>query len=628
MAEKIIVLPERFETGEPTVQLVATFGNNGRILREKTSLGMSKVASSSPAYEYMKTVEPEEGKTIVLVVGMGDHETYGLNRNGDGFPSEPIHGKIAADQVLTKHYQSYDRAHVYEHHVNNDPKKAIGRVKKAFWNPRMRRVEVIEDFDNKKAAHLLEKIAAGEFPAKSMGCRIPYDVCTICGNRAKTRKDYCEHLKFQMNHIMPDGQKVGALNPSVDLFDSSWVYRPADRTGFMLKKVARDSIYEIRTPSYDLGETATLLRQKAAALRKAADIEKVISGNVEAVKSNPLVDKYKETTAPKDAEALPKHKNSVSILVQYSPKDAVGTTDGLGMPMGLRELLDFFLSRMGGKAAEPEEHAEVSKHAADVAELFARYPRFYDDTLKAAGLDELGFNGELAQKLAAAPGAVQMPNRAIHDTTLRTHHPHLGSNFGTQERPNTDTLTYQDPSGQNYVTNVGAARRATSALQSQARGHQIARGAGYLGAGALLGGAGMSALSAGNRMPKRLLGGLGVGAGLMAAGKGLYEAARPTRLGDLKSPMVMTNEGTVIPAYTEMKMAADAGGTWAPEMLHVALRLGAVGSPCASEASPRKLAFERAVREAEVHDELSPILGPTLELEKIALALEQILFAD
>jgi hypothetical protein len=37
----------------------------------------------------------------------------------------------------------------------------------------------------------------------------------------------------------------------------------------------------------------------------------------------------------------------------------------------------------------------------------------------------------------------------------------------------------------------------------------------------------------------------------------------------------------------------------------------------------RKIAVHTAARSAEVHDDLSSLLGPTLQLEKIALLIEQ-----
>lgn len=981
MSTKIITLEERFYTGEPTVQLVSTLGRDGRALREKTSLHMSKTAGQSPAMDFIRNVQPEPGKTIVLVIGLGDHETYGPNRNGDGFPSESVPGKISPDQVLTKHFQSYDNAHVFEHHVNHDPEKAIGKVIKAFWNPHMRRVEVLESFDHDKAPHLLEKITAGQYPSKSMGCapagalvhtpegrkpieqialgdrvithtgavqevtelhrryyegalysvytssgkstmteehpyavlpdeivlerdgkgmwrrrafedidfshvhwvpakdlrpgayvvtpfdttveetltveqcrflgyycaeghlhsgtsqsvimthheldpfveeapklaealgvvkwkarrrdnssvafdtafrspelfslcekhvgrlagakklsvelmrqpreqqlaflgavingdggltptgafyistcneelahqyqhmgfrcglysrvqmirhkpnklvaketleyrvcfslrgcnviapyakkvpprdlqgpatgpllgagfliskvtevvrvdfsglvynfevegdnsyvvgnhavhncKIPYDVCTICGNKAATRAEYCDHLKYEMGRIYPDGKQAAALNPSPRFFDSSWVIRPADRTGHMLKKVARDAAYELRMPSYELADLVENARHKAAALGKAADMEKVVTGMPEASATSTdkgtlkLIKRYSDEMAPQEAASLP--KTDVRITIEYTPDEAIGTTDAMGLPMGIKELVQYFMGRAGAEGAPSASDLDCAcKHAEALFEIFSEYPRFYDDVLKVAGLVEPRVNEKLAN--AVWPPATMVQDRALVDTPLYERRipalPQMSSS------PNTDVLTFTDPSGHTYRTNMGMARRATNALEADAQGKKYTRGAGYLGLGALLGTAGAGALLTGKRTAMRsLLGGGAIGGGAALGIKGLHEAARPVRVGDLSGPKVMTNEGHVIPAYTEMKAAS-----WRPEMLYTVLRHRDGDAACAALEPHRKLAFQAAVRRAEVHDDLSAVLGPTLELEKVALLLEQ-----
>lgn len=188
---KIIQLDERFpKTGEPTVQPVVLWGLRGKPCYEQ----LSKEASVSPAYEYIKHIEPVPGRTIVLVIGLGSYEFYGLNRNGDGFNEQPFKpgqsngpGRdawIMESECIQHHFQSYEQGHVFRHHVNKDPKKSIGRVLKAFWNPYMHRVEILEDIDNNKAPDLAEQIADGEFPAKSMGC-FP------AGTRITTRDGLC-----------------------------------------------------------------------------------------------------------------------------------------------------------------------------------------------------------------------------------------------------------------------------------------------------------------------------------------------------------------------------------------------------------------------------------------------------
>jgi hypothetical protein len=76
----------------------------------------------------------------------------------------------------------------------------------------------------------------------SMACRVPYDVCSGCGNKARTRDEYCKEAscKFggcdnNLTKLIKTGSDVHVLhvkNVSPSFFDISNVWRPADRTAF------------------------------------------------------------------------------------------------------------------------------------------------------------------------------------------------------------------------------------------------------------------------------------------------------------------------------------------------------------------------------------------------------------
>lgn len=607
MTTKIITLDDHFPTGEPTVQLISTWGADGRLLKEATSI--DKTAAHSPATNYIRSIEPEPGKSIVLVVGLGDHETYGPNRNGDGFPSRPIRGKIAAHEVLPKHFQSYDNAHVFEHHVNSDPEKAIGRVKKAFWNPYMHRVEVVEDFDHAKAPHLLEKIAAGEHPAKSMGCRIKYDVCTNCSNKARTRAEYCEHLKYAMNKIDPHtGEQNAALNPSPVFFDSSWVIRPADRTGYMLKKVAKVHPYELWSTSFDLGEQCDELSKISQDLRKAAEIEKIISGEPAATVSAldkddaRLVERFSQEGTPKDPKPL--DKRIVKLMVTYKPSEAIGTSDDMDLPLGIKDLLNYFMGRMSNSSCECDDATEksASQHLPLVYELFSAYPRFYKDLTKQAGLDQpYKAVPELRTKLA-----IYSPSTVTEDYMYRNTVPEA---LRSGERGLTDTMDWTDPNtGRQYQTNYGTVQKTNDALVEQGLKNKATTVAPMLGGSALLGAAAMS-----KRLPMLPRAGLAAGS-LLLGGAGAAKALRPT---EIAGPKIRTDQGETISGWTEMVPKRASHLT--PEMDYIIKRAHDGKAPPLPRAYVAE--FLTHLKTAEVHDELSTFIGPTLNLDKVAQAL-------
>lgn len=236
--QKIIRLDDRFKhTGEPTVQPVVLWGLRGKPCYES----LSKEASASPALEYIKHVGPEPGKTIVLILGLGSYEYYGLNRNGDGFNEQPYRpgcsngpGRdawVMEDECVQHHYKSYENGRVYRHHVNKNPKKAIGQIIKAFWNPLMHRIEVLEDLDNSKAPDLAEQIGDGEYPPKSMGC-------------------FCANTQILTNEGLCPIQQV---DTTMQVLTHRGQWRRVTETH---KRYYRGKLYNIHTPTGDSSATA------------------------------------------------------------------------------------------------------------------------------------------------------------------------------------------------------------------------------------------------------------------------------------------------------------------------------------------------------------------------------------
>lgn len=217
MLTKIIDLGfEAPETGEPRVRLIQP--------------DLVKTASTE-IQQFWDSMQPDGQSSFLWVIGVSAREFYGCNNNGDAFDE--------ADLIKT-HNRFVDTAHVFMQHVNKDPAKAIGKPVFSWYNDVMHRVELILRIDKEAAnsALIVARIENGDPIFVSMGCTVDYDVCSICGNRSKTRKEYCDHLRYNMKKILPDGRQVYALNPNPKFFDISIVARPADPTAFTLDKRA------------------------------------------------------------------------------------------------------------------------------------------------------------------------------------------------------------------------------------------------------------------------------------------------------------------------------------------------------------------------------------------------------
>ena len=190
--------------------------------------------------------EDRHKNAYVLVNALGAGEFFGSNINADYFPWDSL-----SHEGDDYGYKTFLRAHAFQHHVNKDPEKAFGVPVLSVLNPPMKRVELIIKLDRdaakKQAADgIITRIDKGEFPDVSMGCRVPYDVCSICGNRSKTRADYCQHMMpptemrhiYGPNKILEDGRKIYVINTHPRFFDISFVFIGADKTAKVMAKLA------------------------------------------------------------------------------------------------------------------------------------------------------------------------------------------------------------------------------------------------------------------------------------------------------------------------------------------------------------------------------------------------------
>jgi len=204
--------------------------------------------TAQPIKRLIKKLTPEDRKKncYVLVTALGAGEYYGANVNADFFPWDALThpGKEYG-------YETFLDSHAFAHHANKDPERAFGVPVVSALNPRMKKVELVIKLDREKAKmegadHIVQRIDSGDFPDVSMGCKVPFDVCSICGNRSKTRNDYCEHMRpgpekkgiWGPNKILADGRQICVYNTLPRFFDISFVFIGADKIAKAMAKLA------------------------------------------------------------------------------------------------------------------------------------------------------------------------------------------------------------------------------------------------------------------------------------------------------------------------------------------------------------------------------------------------------
>jgi len=246
-----------------------------------------KTAAASPPQlarirAFMKDRPRTPDRIYTLISALGAGEFWGSNSNADYFGVEPLlHTPPSWDAMPLEQqrlvgarwewgYPTFYNAHAFAHHVNKDPNRAFGFIEYAMWDSAMKRVLLTVAYDRARARQfgsigVLDRIENGEFPSVSMGTRVPFDCCSICCNLDALRpylatpqkivamhrqnpirglstdeKKYCVHLRTELNKIYPDGRKVMMLNLHPRFFDLSVVFIGADKTSYILAKLANE----------------------------------------------------------------------------------------------------------------------------------------------------------------------------------------------------------------------------------------------------------------------------------------------------------------------------------------------------------------------------------------------------
>lgn len=245
----------------------------------------------------------------VRAVSAGEY--WGMNKNSDFFPEEE----------LKQFYKTFLDAHVFKNHENKKSENAIGGVISSTWNDKMKYVELIIRIDRQLAPSIVRSFEKGTMTDVSMGCKIKHSICSICGNKAETKKEYCDHVKYERGKLYPDGRRVFEINIGPKFHDISAVLNGADKTAKAVelyekteslgKAASADTEYDLVSngfkPYYETEEFRKIASEvkyddfelfperkisKKAKLQKIAEIKKIITGKVTAVANEKYNQEY------------------------------------------------------------------------------------------------------------------------------------------------------------------------------------------------------------------------------------------------------------------------------------------------------------------------------------------------
>lgn len=262
---------------------------------------------------FMDSIKIDTTKNAYMLINaMGASEFWGANLNGDAF--------LEADLKL--YHKTFEQGHVYMDHDNNDPTKAMGRILFASYNDVMHRVELLIALDKSdpRTLKIMRQIESGLIPRVSMGTRVLFDQCSICGNKAPTRAEYCVHARESLGKLLPDGRRVSVLNPNPRFFEISLLTgTEADPSSSWMAKVASDLSRKLREATT---KESAIDKEITDTTSAGQSIDDVMSGNRKLITMGREADSCQEDIPPEELD---------DICRCFDDDEILGTAAGLGM---------------------------------------------------------------------------------------------------------------------------------------------------------------------------------------------------------------------------------------------------------------------------------------------------------
>jgi len=403
--------------------------------------GESNIYIPEEISKCIKNLQPRKDGVYIHLVALGAGDYYGPNRKGDHFPEWSLLGQMPDDDVVKRYKKAgikipkqgeYGIAtftkygYVYANHNNSHPRLAKGeKVVCAAYNMKQHRVELIVFIKKDLAPEIVAKAENGESIPFSMGCKIPADQCSICGNLARTTRNYCDHARDFMGRVY-QGREVYVINHFPKFIDISYVNVPADPTAFSISKVAGMSSCR-QIPDQHLKEFSRALNHQ---LSKKATMEKNI------INENDVSILGKEPIKEKKYKQIKKElKNDKSE--EISPKILKAIRKLFGKKTGLKGLT------RSGIILKPSEMGSFlgsDSFPSSMGSMLSSIPNGFKDLLKRIKPGRSLFGPDLKNRARKTIIIIKKPlslQKKASDSTMDQYHSWL-DNFSLQDIENFD----------------------------------------------------------------------------------------------------------------------------------------------------------------------------------------------
>ena len=207
--------------------LIKTASSN---MREAAKIGLQslyadpkEVLEKYKDFDIVKEMQARQGAKLLWVRARAIDADV-VNANGDLFSKEELLKEVELKGQKIPAYKSFEGVPIYTNHKNDDIEQAKGMVVYAEWDEKENCVYCTFFVDEEAYPDIARNIRTGVIHDVSMGASVEWGVCSICGNKAYTERDYCDHLKKYKGKIYPEtGKKAYEKNYGVKFIELSCV---------------------------------------------------------------------------------------------------------------------------------------------------------------------------------------------------------------------------------------------------------------------------------------------------------------------------------------------------------------------------------------------------------------------
>ena len=154
-----------------------------------------------------------------------------INQNGDAFPEAELLADIKdpKDSSRTiKAYQTFVGKGLFTDHKSSEVENIRGIILDAEYDFKTKGVDLLIALDRVNYPELARQVSAGYSAQVSMGTQVNYSLCSICGNKAVTEHDYCDHVRSGKGLARAGSARCYEVNNGLNFIELSVVGNGAD----------------------------------------------------------------------------------------------------------------------------------------------------------------------------------------------------------------------------------------------------------------------------------------------------------------------------------------------------------------------------------------------------------------